>query len=91
MMEKNDSMMETTPEDEMTEVHMGSVLWLSRANVPSTIPIHQGYYGGDVYFIITYSSDSTYADIITKNQGWQVELASLLKNTPKEAFQKHTC
>jgi hypothetical protein len=26
MMEKNDSMMETTPEDEMTEVHMGSVL-----------------------------------------------------------------
>jgi hypothetical protein len=27
-------------------------------------------------------------DIITKNQGWQIELASLLKNTPKDAFQK---
>ena len=30
-------------------------------------------------------------DIITKNQGWQIELVSLLKNTLKEAFQKYTC
>ena len=30
-------------------------------------------------------------DIITKNQGWQIDLTYLLKNTPKEAFQKYTC
>ena len=89
LMEKNDSMTEATHEDEMTEANMGSVLRLSRTNVPATIPMHQGYYdGGDVYFIITDSSDSTHADIITKNQGWQVELAPLLKNAPKEALSK---
>ena len=71
---------------------MGSVLRLSRANVPATIPMHQGYYdGGDVYFIITDSSDPTHADIITENQGWQVELAPLLKMLLMKHFQKHTC
>ncbi|MDH5430301.1 MAG: hypothetical protein OEW78_00255 [Nitrosopumilus sp.] len=81
--------MEKTPEDEMTEADMGSVLRLSRANVPATIPMHQGYYDGeDVYFIITDSSDPTHADMITANQGWQVELAPLLKNTPAAALSK---
>ena len=68
---------------------MGSVLKLSRANVPAEIPLHKGYYdGGDVYYIITDSSDPTHADIITENQGWKVELAPLLKNTPDEALSK---
>ncbi|MGY5152294.1 MAG: DUF7482 domain-containing protein [Candidatus Nitrosopumilus sp. bin_6a] len=81
--------MEKTPEEEMTEDDMGSVLRLSRANVPATIPMHQGYYDGeDVYFIITDSSDPTHADMITANQGWQVELAPLLKNTPEAALSK---
>ena len=76
-------------EDKMTEADLGSVLRLSRANVPATIPLHQGYYNGeDVYFIITDSSDPTHAEIITKNQGWQVELAPLLKNAPEEALSK---
>ena len=76
-------------EEELTEADLGSVLRLSRANVPATIPLHQGYYnGGDVYFIITDSSDPTHADIITANQGWQVELAPLLKNAPDEALSK---
>jgi hypothetical protein len=89
MMEKDDSMMEETPEEEITEADLGSVLRLSRANVPATIPMHQGYYNGeDVYYIITDSSDPTHADIITKNQGWQVELAPLLKNAPEEALSK---
>ena len=65
----------------------GSLLTLSRANVPATIPMHQGYFeGGDVHFIITDSSDETHADLITKNQGWKVELAPLLKNSPEEAL-----
>ncbi len=80
---------EETHEDETTEADLGSVLRLSRANVPATIPMHQGYYDGeDVYFIITDSSDPTHAEIITANQGWQVELAPLLKNTPEEALSK---
>ncbi len=89
MMEKDNSMMEETHEEEITKADLGSVLRLSRANVPATIPLHQGYYdGGDVYFIITDSSDPKHADIITKNQGWQVELAPLLKNAPEEALSK---
>jgi len=89
MMEKDDSMMEETHEEELTEADLGSVLRLSRANVPATIPMHQGYYNGeDVYYIITDSSDPTHADIITKSQGWQVELAPLLKNAPEEALSK---
>ncbi len=89
MMEKDHSMMNESHEEEMTEDDLGSVLRLSRANVPATIPMHQGYYNGeDVYFIITDSSDPTHAEMITENQGWQVELAPLLKNTPEEALSK---
>jgi hypothetical protein len=87
MMEK-DTMMDSS-EEKITETDLGSVLRLSRANVPVTIPMHQGYYNGEeVYFIITDSSDPTHADIITKNQGWQVELAPLLKNAPDAALSK---
>ncbi len=74
-----------------TEVSMdaGSVLKLSRANVPAKIPMHQGFYnGGEVYYIITDSSDKTHADVITKNQKWKVELSPLLKNAPAKALSK---
>ena len=65
----------------------GSLLALSRANVPATIPMHQGFYNGEsVYFIITDSSDPTHAQVITENQGWNVELAPLLANAPDEAL-----
>ena len=71
----------------MEEVAPGSVLRLSRASVPATIPMHQGYYNGEaVYYIITDSSDPTHAEIITENQGWQVELAPLLANAPDAAL-----
>jgi len=81
--------MEETMMEKVTEADLGSVLRLSRANVPAVIPLHQGYYdGGDVYFIITDSSDPTHAEIITENQGWQVELAPLLKNAPDDALSK---
>jgi len=88
---KEEPMEETHEEEskELTEADLGSVLRLSRANVPATIPMHQGFYDGeDVYYIITDSSDPTHADIITEKQGWQVELAPLLKNTPEEALSK---
>ena len=66
----------------------GGIL-LPKANVPVTIPLHQGYYmGKGVYYIITDSSDPTHADIITKNQGWKVNLAQLLANATKDALSK---
>ncbi|MEX2191956.1 MAG: hypothetical protein WD717_01050 [Nitrosarchaeum sp.] len=87
MMEKTDNkqMMEKTN----VSADAGSVLKLSRANVPAKIPMHQGFYnGGEVYYIITDSSDKTHADVITKNQKWKVELAPLLKNAPAKALSK---
>jgi len=71
----------------MEEVAPGSVLRLSRANVPAVIPLHQGFYNGDsVYFIVTDSSDQKHADIVTEQQGWKVELAPLLANAPEAAL-----
>jgi len=65
----------------------GSVLRLSRANVPATIPMHDGFFNGaKVFFIITDSSDETHANIITENQGWNVELAPPLANAPDAAL-----
>lgn len=78
MMEK-EKMMGTT---EMQE--LGSVLKLSRASVPATIPLYKGLYDGKaVYYIVTDSSEQKHADIITKAQGWKVELAPPLAKTPK--------
>jgi len=79
---------ETTMEETMEEeIAPGSVLRLSRANVPAIIPLHQGFYNGDlVYFIVTDSSDETHANIITENQGWRAELAPLLANAPEVAL-----
>jgi hypothetical protein len=46
-----------------------------------------GYYNGDsVYFIITDASDEKHAKIISEKQGWNVEVAPPLENTPKEAL-----
>ncbi len=65
----------------------GSVLKLTRANVPATIPLHQGFYDGEsVYFMITDASEENHATLITNNQGWKVELAPLLANAPDEAL-----
>jgi len=62
----DDAMME---EKTMEEIAPGSVLKLTRASVPATIPLHQGYYNGEsVHFMITDASDSKHAEIITENQ-----------------------
>jgi len=81
-------MEEPAMEEEMIDESMlGSVLRLSRANVPAVIPLHQGYYNGEsVYFIVTDSSDQKHADIVTEQQGWKVELAPLLANAPAAAL-----
>ena len=79
--------MEGKMTESMEQMVPGSVLKLARANVPATIPLHQGWYSGEpVYFIITDSSEQKHADIITKAQGWKVEIAPLLAKAPKEAL-----
>jgi len=78
---------ETEEETVISEDDLGSVLKLSRANIPTDIPLHKGYYNSEsVYFIITDSSDSEYAEIITEQQGWKVELAPPLATTPQAAL-----
>jgi len=63
-------------------------LKLSRANVPAIIPMHNGTFEGQsVSYIITDSNDQTLADLITEKQGWKVELAPPLSNTPEAALQ----
>ncbi len=83
-------MMDTPSTSEDSATHGNDVpptLKLARASVSVDIPLHKGYYnGGDVYYIITDSSDKTHADVITKSQGWQVELAPFLKNAPDKAL-----
>lgn len=62
-------------------------LKLSRANVPAIIPLHLGTFEGEsVYYIITDTSDETYADLITEKQNWKVELAPPLAETPKSVL-----
>lgn len=64
------------------------ILQLARANIPVTIPLHLGLYSGnEVHYIITDSSDSAYANIISERQGWKVETAKPLEKTPNESKQ----
>lgn len=64
-------------------------LSLSRANVAADIPLHTGLYKGEtLYYIVTDSNNSEHAKRITEKQGWRVELAPLLSNTPAAALDK---
>ena len=86
---KNQELNEIKNSLEANVTAYSSILRLAKSNVPVTIPLHQGYYmGKSVYYIITDSSDKTHADIITKNQGWRVELAPLLANASEAALSK---
>jgi hypothetical protein len=66
-----------------------SSLLLSKINVPATIPMHKGIFNSSsVFYIITDSSDQEFGNKITERQGWNVELAPPLADTPKTALQK---
>jgi len=69
----------------------GTLLEKPETEDPVTIslPLHRGYYdGGFVYYIVTDSSDTTHAEVITESQGWKVELAPSLANVPEEALSR---
>ena len=64
-------------------------LLLSRTAVPAVIPMHNGLFNGEsVFYIITDSSEKEYAEKLTEIQGWKVETAPPLANTPEQALQK---
>jgi len=74
---------------EEATIRHDSLLTLSRANVPATIPLHQGFYDGEpIYFIITDSSDQMHSDLISETQKWKVELAPPLAKAPDRALSK---
>ena len=62
---------------------------LSRTNVPATIPMHKGIYGGSqILYIITDGSDEDYTKILTEKQGWNVELVTSISKVPEEALEQ---
>ncbi len=71
------------------EVQREPSLSLSRTNVPATIPIHEGFYNGNsIFYIITDSSKQEYAEMITKKQGWKVEIAPTIGKISEDTLPK---
>jgi hypothetical protein len=65
---------------------LGSVLKLSRTNVPIDIPLLKGYENGnEIYFIATDVSDEKTAADATNMTGFEVNYAPLLAQTPESA------
>ncbi|MBI3639520.1 MAG: hypothetical protein HY223_04305 [Thaumarchaeota archaeon] len=70
----------------MTISDLGSVLKLSNANLPLTIPLVRGLYDGkDVFYITTEASDSDAATELTKFTNFPVTFAPALSKTPPAA------
>ncbi len=62
-------------------------LKLSRANIPVTIPLHEGMFEGkSTYYIITDTNDETQSEEISKKQKWKVEVAPPLSKATKKAL-----
>jgi hypothetical protein len=65
---------------------LGSVLKLSRTNVPIDIPLLKGYENGnEIYFVATDVSDEKTAADGTNFTGFEVNYAPLLAQTPESA------
>lgn len=65
---------------------LGSVLKLSRTNVPIDIPLLKGFENGnEIYFIATDVSDEKTAAGATNQTGFEVNYAPLLAQTPETA------
>ena len=71
------------------EVQKEPSLLLSRTNIAATIPLHEGFYNGNsTFYIITDSSQQEYAKMITKKQGWKVEIAPTIEKISEDTLQK---
>ena len=64
-------------------------LLLSRANIPVTIPMHQGIHNtNQILYIITDASDKDYTNIISEKQKWNIQLSKKLNDIPDSNLQK---
>ena len=64
-------------------------LFLSKTNIPVTLPMHKGFFNSSsVFYIITDSSDAEFGDVITEKQHWKVETALPLANAPETTLQQ---
>jgi len=64
----------------------GSLLKLSRTNVPIDIPMKQGYVNGNpVFYINTDISDQKLAGLLTNTTGFKVNYAPLIAQAPSDA------
>ncbi|MGI0046799.1 MAG: DUF7482 domain-containing protein [Nitrosotalea sp.] len=80
-----------TPELFQNNTQMISVnnLKLSRAEIPVNIPLHEGFFNGKpIYYIITDSSDSTEASVISSKQNWKVQESPPLAQAPEKLLGK---
>lgn len=65
-----------------------STLRLSREEVPVTIQLHEGFYGGrPLYYIMTDSSDGQYAAQLSR-QGWHLQVSTILAHTPQNLLNR---
>ena len=65
------------------------VLRLSRSEVPVDIPLHKGFYDGKpLYYIITDSSDSQDASLLSSKQGWKIQTSALLAQSPQKLLNR---
>jgi hypothetical protein len=71
-------------QEEQQQPRPGSVLKLSRANVPIDIPLMKGYENGnEIFFIATDASDEKTAAMITNKTGFKANFAVILTQTPE--------
>jgi hypothetical protein len=71
-------------QEEEQQPRPGSVLKLSRANVPIDIPLMKGYENGnEIFFIATDASDEKTAAMITNQTGFKANFAAILTQTPE--------
>jgi len=70
-----------------TTIEIDLTRLLPLVNVPATLPLHEGYFNGELtYYIVTDSSDKKHSELITENQGWKVEYSPILENAPLESL-----
>jgi hypothetical protein len=80
------SSMNITTTETTTTGPPGSLLKLSRANVPMDIPLKQGYVNGNpVFYINTDISDQKFAGLLTNTTGFKVNYAPLIAQAPSDA------
>jgi hypothetical protein len=80
---KNTTALTSTSSQSSAE-NEGSILKLSRSNIPIDIPMMKGYQNGhEIFFIATDASDKQTAAVVTNQTGFKVNISPVLSKTPE--------